>query len=137
MPVAVNTPFHSRFWIVWLMLGALLLPVPVQAELRAALSANVIDELDSVQLVVRDIGTRQSETPELSGLERVLHVLGVNTSSQYRFVNGKAQSWVEPSITLQPKRTGELIIPPIKIGQQNTESIRTLCALSAPKCVAK
>ena len=31
------------------MLSALLLPVPVQAELRAAL-ANVIDELDSVRL---------------------------------------------------------------------------------------
>lgn len=132
MPVAVNTSFNSRLWIVCLMLGALLLPVPVQAELRAALSANVIDELDSVQLVVRDIGTRQSETPELSGLERNFHVLGVNTSSQYRFVNGKAQSWVDYQITLQPKRTGELIIPPIKIGQQNTESIRiTVRALSA------
>ena len=114
------------------MLSALLLPLPVLAELRAALSANVIDELDSVQLVVRDIGTRQSETPELSGLERDFHVLGVNTSSQYRFVNGKAQSWVDYQITLQPKRTGELIIPPIRIGQQSTESIRiTVRALSA------
>ena len=114
------------------MLSALLLPLPVLAELRAALSANVIDELDSVQLVVRDIGTRQSETPDLSGLERDFHVLGVNTSSQYRFVNGKAQSWVDYQISLQPKRTGELIIPPIRIGQQSTESIPiTVRALSA------
>ena len=132
MPVLVNPQGNPRLWTVWLMLGALLLPAPVQAELRAALSANVIDELDSVQLVVRDIGTRQSETPELSGLERNFHVLGVNTSSQYRFVNGKAQSWVDYQITLQPKRTGELIIPPIRIGQQRTESIRiTVRALSA------
>ena len=132
MPVSINTPFHSRFWIVWLMLSALLLPLPVLAELRAALSANVIDELDSVQLVVRDLGTRQSETPDLSGLERDFHVLGVNTSSQYRFVNGKAQSWVDYQISLQPKRTGELIIPPIRIGQQSTESIRiTVRTLSA------
>ena len=132
MPVSINTPFHSKFWIVWLMLSALLLPLPVLAELRAALSANVIDELDSVQLVVRDLGTRQSETPDLSDLERDFHVLGVNTSSQYRFVNGKAQSWVDYQISLQPKRTGELIIPPIRIGQQSTESIRiTVRTLSA------
>ena len=96
----------------------------VNAELRAALSSNVIEELDSVQLVVRDLGTRQSETPDLSALEPDFHVLGVNTSSQYRFVNGRAQSWVDYQITLQPKRTGELLIPPIRIGQQQTDTLR-------------
>ena len=128
----VYTPLHSKPWFVLLLLAALLLPVCVQAELRAALSAQIIDELDSVQLVVRDIGTRQSETPDLSGLERDFHVLGVNTSSQYRFVNGQAQSWVDYQITLQPKRTGELIIPPIGIGQQRTDSMPiSVRALSA------
>jgi hypothetical protein len=96
----------------------------VNAQLRAALSSNVIEELDSVQLVVRDLGTRQSETPDLSALEPDFHVLGVNTSSQYRFVNGRAQSWVDYQITLQPKRTGELLIPPIRIGQQQTDTLR-------------
>ena len=72
----VYTPLHSKPWFVLLLLAALLLPVCVQAELRAALSAQIIDELDSVQLVVRDIHTRQSETPDLSGLERDFHVLG-------------------------------------------------------------
>ena len=96
----------------------------VHAELRAALSSDEIDELDSVQLVVRDLGTRQSETPDLSPLDDDFHVLGVNTSSQYRFVNGRAQSWVDYQITLQPKRTGELLIPPFRIGQQQTEAMR-------------
>ena len=108
----VNTPLTTKHWIVWLALSALLLPVLVQAELRAALSAQIIDELDSVQLVVRDLGTRQSETPDLSGLENDFHVLGVNTSSQYRFVNGQAQSWVDYQITLQPKRTCLLYTSP-------------------------
>ena len=128
----VNTPFTKKHWIIWLTLSASLVPVIAQAELRAALSAQVIDELDSVQLVVRDVGTRQSETPDLSALAADFHVLGVNTSSQYRFVNGQAQSWVDYQITLQPKRTGKLIIPPIPIGQQRTESIPiTVRALSA------
>ena len=96
----------------------------VNAELQAALSNTVIEELDSVQLAVRDLGTRQSETPDLSALETDFHVLGVNTSSQYRFVNGRAQSWVDYQITLQPKRTGELLIPPIRIGRQQTNTLR-------------
>ena len=70
------------------------------------------------------ISARAKAKPLIVGVERNFHVLGVNTSSQYRFVNGKAQSWVDYQITLQPKRTGELIIPPIRIGQQRTESIR-------------
>ena len=67
---------HQKHWIIWLTLSASLLPVIAQAELRAALSAQVIDELDSVQLVVRDVGTRQSETPDLSALAADFHVLG-------------------------------------------------------------
>ena len=51
-------------------------------------------------------------------------MLGVNTSSQYRFVNGRAQSWVDYQITLQPKRAGELLIPPIRIGRQQTNTLR-------------
>lgn len=133
MRMLVKIPFYvTRSVVSLIFAAALLLPVCVQAELRAALSAQIIDELDSVQLVVRDIGTRQSETPDLSALADDFHVLGVNTSSQYRFVNGKAQSWVDYQITLQPKRTGELIIPPIGIGQQVTDSIPiSVRALSA------
>ena len=108
----------------WLTICLLLPASSVVGELRAGLSETVIEELDSVQLVVRDIGTRQSETPELSGLDADFHVLGVNTSSQYRFVNGRAQSWVDYQITLQPKHTGELIIPSIGIGQSQTEPLR-------------
>ena len=48
----------------------------------------------------------------------------MNTSGQYRFINGRAQSWVDYQITLQPKRTGELLIPPFRIGQQQTEAMR-------------
>ena len=54
----------------------------VHAELRAALSSDEIEELDSVQLVIRDLGTRQSETPDVSDLDTDFHVLGVKTSSQ-------------------------------------------------------
>lgn len=96
---------------------------PTYAELRTALSASEIEELDSVQLVIQDLGSRDTQTPDLSALDANFQVLGVNTSSQYQFINGRAQSWVDYLITLQPKRTGQVVIAPIAIGNKRTPSL--------------
>ena len=101
-----------------------LAPGIAHSELRAALSATQIEELDSVQLVIRDLGARDTLTPDLSGLEQDFLVLGVNTSSQYQFINGRAQSWVDYSITLQPKNTGLLTIAPIAVGNKRSKPLQ-------------
>ena len=64
----VYTPLHSKPWFVLLLLAALLLPVCVQAELRAALSAQIIDELDST-VVYKDgsLGPARLEIDASSG----------------------------------------------------------------------
>lgn len=126
MSLAQRNPSFGRRRLMRcaLVMVALLLPAVGTAELQVGLSANVIEELDSVQLLIRDLHTRQSQTTELASLEDDFHVLGVNTSSQYRFVNGRAESWVDYQITLQPKRTGELIVPSVVIGQQSTQPLR-------------
>lgn len=93
------------------------------AAVSAQLSAQDIDELESVRLTVRASETRQTETLDLSALEKDFHVMGTNTSSQYRFVNGREQSWVDYQITLQPKRVGVLTVPSITIGRDVTPSM--------------
>ena len=75
---------------------------------------------------MRASGTRQTESLDLSELEQDFHVMGTNTSSQYRFMNGREQSWVEYQITLQPKRTGNLLIPSITVGRDQTPTMRLL-----------
>jgi hypothetical protein len=99
-------------------------PVNAHSELRAALSANQIEELDSVQLVIRDLGGRETLSPDLSVLDQDFVVLGVNTSSQYQFINGRAQSWVDYSISLQPKKTGVLTVAPISIGNKRSAPLQ-------------
>lgn len=99
-------------------------PVTAHSELRAVLSATQIEELDSVQLVIRDLGGRETLTPDLSGLDQDFVVLGVNTSSQYQFINGRAQSWVDYSISLQPQKTGVLTIAPISIGNKRSNALQ-------------
>jgi hypothetical protein len=99
-------------------------PITAQSELRAALSATEIEELDSVQLVIRDLGAREILSPDLSGLDENFLVLGVNTSSQYQIINGRAQSWVDYSISLQPKNTGVVTIDPIAIGNKRSKPLQ-------------
>ena len=93
------------------------------AAVSAQLSASDIDELETVRLTIRAGDTRQTETLDLSALKEAFHVLSTNTSSQYRFINGREQSWVDYQITLQPKRIGEISIPAIKVGNDETPTL--------------
>ncbi len=120
LPPQILRPSHSALALIT---AALLYCQTAYGELRAALSTDKIEELDSVQLIVRDIGSRDVQTPDLSSLRDNFQVLGVNTSSQYQFINGRAQSWVDYQITLQPTKTGTLAVGPISIGAQQTQPL--------------
>ena len=61
---------------------AALLTLPAQAEVISLLSSESIEELESVRLAIRHVGTRQSEALDLAVLDRDFHVMGTNTSSQ-------------------------------------------------------
>jgi len=99
---------------------------PASAAVTARLSADFIDELESVRLVIRATGTRQTETLDLTALEHDFHVMGTNSSSQYQYINGREQSWVDYQITLQPKRTGTLAIPRIEVGGESTNPLQLM-----------
>ena len=95
----------------------------VHAELSVRLSSDSIEELESVRLVIRAHDTRRAEALDLTELEKNFHIMGNNTSSQYQYINGQTQSWVDYQITLQPKKTGKLPIPPIRIGSLSTQPL--------------
>ena len=88
------------------------------AELSTRLSRSSIDELESVQLTIRANGTRSVEELDLSELEKNFQVLNTNTSSQYQYINGNEQSWVDYQITLKPRIAGTLTIPSLTIGNE-------------------
>ena len=112
--------------LLWvsLLLVVSIMPASLWAAASAQLSSDDIDELENVRLTIRASETRQTETLDLSPLEADFTVLGTNTSSQYRFINGREQSWVDYQITLQPKRTGMLTVPAIQVGRDTTPTLR-------------
>jgi hypothetical protein len=111
---------------ICLALLAAMLCSTTWGAVNARLSEDFIDELESVRLVIRATGTRQTETLDLSGLEHDFHVMGTNTSSQYQYINGREQSWVDYQITLQPKRTGTLAIPRIAVGNEMSNPLQLI-----------
>ena len=117
-----------RYWIL-LLLGATCLG---HAELSTRLSSDRIEELESVRLVIRDHGAQQTETLDLTELQNNFHIMGNNTSKQYQYINGRTQSWVDYQITLQPKRTGDLAIPPINVGTKSTSPLTVRVVPLAP-----
>ena len=117
-----------RYWIL-LLLGTTCLG---HAELSTRLSSDSIEELESVRLVIRDHGAQQTETLDLTELQNNFHIMGNNTSKQYQYINGRTQSWVDYQITLQPKRTGNLAIPPINIGTKSTSPLTVRVVSLAP-----
>ena len=90
------------------------------AVLSTRLSRSSIDELESVQLTIRANGTRSVEELDLAELEKNFQVLNTNTSSQYQYINGNEQSWVDYQITLKPRIAGTLTIPSLTIGNESS-----------------
>ena len=117
---------------IWTLLLLLSATFVANAELSTRLSSNSIEELESLRLVIRDHGSQQTETLDLSELQNDFHIMGNNTSKQYQYINGRSQSWVDYQITLQPKRTGTLAIPPIKVGSQSTKPLSVSVVPLAP-----
>jgi hypothetical protein len=96
---------------------------PVMAALTASLNHDVIGETDTVELTLRASGANVAGAPDFSRLEDSFKVLGTQTSSQFRSINGRAEAWTIWTVGLEPKRTGTLHIPSFEIDGQHSNPL--------------
>ncbi len=96
---------------------------PVSAAVITQAQPREIDEMQSLQLQVRVTGTDDVEGLDLTPLNADFEVQATSTQSQLRVVNGEITSWVDLVITLRPKRTGQLTIPPLSLGNERSDPI--------------
>lgn len=92
------------------------------AEIRTFVDPKVLDETETLRLTLRLEGSRSAEAPDLAPLEQDFEVLGSNSSSQYRSINGQVQAWVEYQINLRPRRNGTLTIPALELGGERSDA---------------
>ncbi|MEZ5560393.1 MAG: BatD family protein [Pseudomonadales bacterium] len=118
---------HSRWLpVAAALVAALLWAGGATAELRASIEPRTIDELGTARLSIRVDGTTgaQGVPLDVTPLEQDFEVLGTQSASQYRSINGVVQSWIEYQVTLRPRRSGTLEIPALKMGGETTTPLR-------------
>ena len=92
------------------------------AGFEAQVSATTVPEGESFQLYLRQDGG--GENPDVSVLEKDFLIVGQRKSYKSTFINGRAQSYNENVLTLIPKTTGEVVLPAIRAGKQQTKPVK-------------
>jgi hypothetical protein len=108
----------------WLILTLLLwCAAATAATPEANVDRAVVGEGDSITLTIRRAGPSGGDSPDYGVLTRDFHQYGSGESSRHVISNGRAESWTEWQTTLIPKRSGQLVIPPIPLGAGKTAPI--------------
>lgn len=121
-------------WILFMALTMLWLPV--QAKVRAELDRHVIHEGETVTLSVHTDDPNAPQ-PDFSVLADVFDIISTGHSLVQQIVNGRVSVDNSYSAVLQPRATGEQVIPPIKIGNEYTQTLKLMVRKADPNARAR
>jgi hypothetical protein len=106
---------------------ALILCLPlinVHATISAELDRNPITEQESVTLILRTQQQGQGISPDVSPLQHDFDIQSQSQSNQVTIVNSQANIFTEWRISLFPKRSGDIDIPPLALGKEHSPALR-------------
>ncbi len=117
---------HFRpLWQAFLLALMLMLAVgPVEAAVRATLDRSTVYAGNTFTLTIESDGLQSGLQPDLTPLEKNFDVLGTSTSTQVRIINGRRSDKTLWQVQLQPRHTGQLRIPPLSVGGQQTAPLQ-------------
>jgi hypothetical protein len=106
-----------------LLMSLLVLASPVAADVRLQLDRNRVTEGETVTLTFVTDDARQSLEADFSVLESDFEILDRRTETQLSIVNGRQTAVVRLLLTVEPRRSGKLTIPPIDFGNTRTRAL--------------
>lgn len=92
------------------------------SDLRAYFDRDSVYEGDTVTLVIESTGGTLGP-PDLSALGADFDLLGTSRSTNISIVNGQRTDTARLLVTLAPKRTGTIEVPPVPVGGEQTQSL--------------
>ncbi|MDH5479180.1 MAG: BatD family protein [Nitrosomonas sp.] len=110
------------FALIFIVSLLCIVPLQANATLTAHLDRNQIIEGEAVQLIIEASG-QVSEMPETQALNEDFDILGMISGSRVNIVNGRVDSRTTWTLSLTPKRSGELIIPSLTINGEQTPTL--------------
>jgi hypothetical protein len=118
-------------FILLLSMMCALLSLSAQADgFTARVDRAQLSEGETVELTLQSDDITLFGKPDFSPLNDLFAVLGTRQLNQINSNNGKSHSSTSWVITLQPKQTGYVVIPPLQLGDASSQPI-TLHVLSA------
>ncbi len=104
-------------------LGLLLAATNAGAGVRAQLDRDRIYDGDTLTLTIEADGSNENKRPDLSVLDPDFRVLGTGSGTQIQIINGRRSDTRRWTVILEPKRVGDLQIPPIAVGSEKTRPL--------------
>jgi len=106
------------------ILVIVLLVISSYAEATVSLQPELttVHKKQVFRVVLTNDGNASSELPDLTPLQQDFTIVGTEQSTNYTIVNGQASSTSQWTVLLLPKRTGQLTIPAIRVGQETTQA---------------
>ncbi|WP_430462687.1 BatD family protein [Thalassolituus sp. LLYu03] len=93
------------------------------ADFSATVDRKQVAEGDTFTLSLRYGEQVAFGSPDLKPLAQDFQVLNQQRSNQFRSINGKTESFTEWTLTLTPKRTGQITVPAISFDGASTQPI--------------
>lgn len=124
-----HTDYHQTPSLLPMLLPGLLLVLlclagnVFAAGLSASLDRAKVAEGEAVVLTVTT-SANEGGTPDWTALQQDFDLLGQGQSTQMRVVNGRSSSSREWRLTLLPRRTGTIEIPPLRLGGLASAALR-------------
>ncbi|WP_048277362.1 BatD family protein, partial [Pseudomonas aeruginosa] len=98
-----------------------LLCVSAHASFSASVDRARLTEGESVELTLESDDPTLFGKPDLSPLDALFEVLGTRQVNRLATQNGRAQATTRWIVTLLPKQSGYVAIPPISLGASSTQ----------------
>lgn len=95
-----------------------------RAEVRASLDRDQVYAGDSLTLIIETDGPDRGERPDLTPLERDFEVGGMGIATETRILNARRFDSTRFRIALTPRATGQLQVPALRLGDQQTSALR-------------
>lgn len=121
----------KAWWILTLFVTGLT-AMPAMAALQSSVDRNPVSLNESFTLTLES-DDNLNGTPDLSVLQQDFEVINQGKSSSFQFINGNTSRSIRWSITLMAKHSGQIQIPPITIGNEQSPPINlTVNAAATP-----
>lgn len=111
-----------RHGILLLLLVACIATTQALANVRASLDVSEITAAETVQLTLEHDGSTSGQ-PDITPLQQDFDILGTSNSTMIQLVNGSASEKTQVVLTLAPKVTGHLTIPPLSWDGERTRPL--------------